>query len=127
MQHYAPAGVTENVGYRDILHPASSRWSEQFAVSIIGQHLSLRRKFRALNHSTISPLPQKGVQSPRAFILLNSGWMNPMYAYGYSHTHIGIWIMHINPTTGHFSVRRTIISRIEMKTFADSILGHYVF
>ena len=36
-------------------------------------------QFSALNHSTISSTPEKGVQLPRAFICFNYHWMNLMY------------------------------------------------
>ena len=55
----------------------SYRWNEHFADSILGQHLSLRRKFSALNHSTISSTPKKDVQMPEDIHLLynySTGW-----------------------------------------------------
>ena len=45
-----------------------NRWNEHLADSILEQYLSLRRKFSALNHSTISSTPKNGVQSPKVFI-----------------------------------------------------------
>ena len=73
-----------------------NRRNEHFSVSTLGQHLSLSRKFSALNHPTNScalPPPQKktGLQSPRAFICFTLHWINPMCAYGYLHTHIHMY------------------------------------
>ena len=41
--------------------------------------------FIALYQSTISLPPQKGVQSPKAFIRSTLHWMNPLYGYSYTH------------------------------------------
>ena len=42
-----------------------------FADPILGQHISLCRKFSVLNHSTTSSPPKKRYQSPKAFICFN--------------------------------------------------------
>ena len=52
---------------------------EQFEDSLLGPHLSFRRKFSALDHSAILSTPKKVVQSPKAFFCFTSYWMNPMY------------------------------------------------
>ena len=60
-----------------------------FEKSILGRHLSLCRKFSALNYSTISSASKNDVQSPKALICFTSHWMYPIC--GYSHTHIYVY------------------------------------
>ena len=77
----------------------SNRWNGHFADSILGQHLSLRRKFSALNHSTISSphsRPKKGCSIAKGFHFLHFP-LNESYVRVrvFTHTHICIWIMHV--------------------------------
>ena len=56
-----------------------------FADLILGKHISLHRKFSALNHLTISSNPQKGCPIAKGFHLLHfpTGWFLWMHTGTY--------------------------------------------
>ena len=47
-------GIREDVGYY-------YKWNQHCADSILGQHLSIYKKFSAITHSTVSPTPKMSI------------------------------------------------------------------